>query len=130
MVVFVLDGAGEQAAAGELDGLALVVDSPDFGQGGTFDFAVDFREAQAAFGSGDGFASGLDGGVDENQGHDGGDVGLFAVQLEGGRPVSDAAEVQDCQLQSQADLLGGQADALVGVHGFEHGGGERLDVRA
>ena len=51
MIVFMLDDAGQQAAAGELDGLALLVDGADFGQGGTFDVAVDFRETQAAFGS-------------------------------------------------------------------------------
>ena len=129
MIQFVLDGAGQQAAAGKLDGPPFDIQGEDVRQGGPFDFAVDFRETEAAFRRAGAFAGGFDHGVDQHQRHDAGHVGLLAVQFEGGRPVGDAAQVQHCQLQGAAHLLGGQADALVGVHGFQHGGGQRLDFR-
>ncbi len=67
-------------------------------------------------------------GVDQRQRHEGGDVGGLAVAFEGRRSIGHPSDVDDEQLQSSPDLLGGQADALSGVHRLEHVADKFLDV--
>ncbi len=52
VIIFMLDGAGEQAAAGEVQGFAFVVEAADLGRDGAGDIAVDFGEAETSFGAG------------------------------------------------------------------------------
>ncbi len=51
-------------------------------------------------------------------------------QFERGGPIGHSAHVNDGQLQRDANLLRGQPDAFVGVHGLEHVGGELFDAWA
>ena len=45
-----------------------------------------------------------------------------SVRVEGRSVTPRRSRTVNCK--ALADLLGGEADALVGAHGFEHGGGK------
>ena len=127
MIVFVLNGTGEEAAAAELDGLSVLVGGADLGGFGAGDIGVDIGEAEAAFGAVDGGAEGFDVGVDEDHGHVWVGVDRLAIDFEGGGAILDVTDIEDGELEGMADLLSGEADAGSGVHGFEHMGDEFPD---
>jgi hypothetical protein len=66
-------------------------------------------------------------GIDQGQRHESVHVGGLAVEFERGGAVFQVAHVQHRQLQSAADLLRREADALAGVHGGEHVSDQLLD---
>src|SRR5205814_9389929 len=72
---------------------------------------VHFGEAQAAFGADSGIAERFDLWVDQNQRHEGSNIGGRASNLQGGRPIFGRANVNDGELEALANLLGGQTDA-------------------
>ena len=127
MVVFVLDGAGEQAATTETDDLALAVRRGDVDGFGAWNIGVNFWETQAAFGSFDGIVYRLPFGIDEDEWHDGSGVGRLAVEFESAGALDDFADVDDGELKRFADLLRSEADALRVIHRFEHIVDELLD---
>lgn len=127
VVDFVLDAAGEEFVAEEGVGLGVEVLVGDFDGVGAGDVAADVGEGEAAFLDDVvvGFEDG-DFGVDENEGHE--EVeGEGAVVEEPLGVFGEFFDFDDAELDGLADLLGGEADAAGGVHGFEHVGGELFE---
>jgi len=99
MISLVLDCAGEEPAAAELDLFSVLVQRPDVTASGRRIFGVNLGEAQASFRAGDGVAPRLQFGVDQHQRHEIARVGGEAVQLDRRRAIGDAAHVKDGELQ-------------------------------
>ena len=110
VVVLVLDGAGEEAAAAETDCFALAVQRGDVDRFGAPNLGVDFGKAEAAFSAIDGFVDGGPLGIDQDQRHDRDGIGGLAVEFESRRAIDGIADVDDGELERFADLLGGEAN--------------------
>ena len=130
MVGFVLDCAGEQAAAAKFEGLAFPIQGLDVNHIGPGDFGENLRETQAALRADTGWPTGMISGLRSTSGMNSATSAGWPFEFERGGAVGNAPHVKDGQLQRQADLLRGQADAFVGVHGLEHVGNQFLDAPA
>lgn len=122
-----LDGTGEEPGGFEGDGLVFLVGGTDTDAGGAGDLGRDAREAQAAFDAGVGFAEEFDFGVDEDHGHVVVGRNFLAVHPHLAGAIGDVADVEDAELNGASDLLGGEADAIGFVHGFDHVGSQSED---
>ncbi len=113
MIDFVLEGAGEQLGAFQLDGFAVEILGADTDFRGAHDFVADVRKAKAAF-----FLDLLPFPVDDLRiDEDDFVVGVLLI-----------AEVDDRDALADANLGRGEADADSLVHGLEHVGGERTQL--
>ena len=107
VVGFVLDGAAEEVFGVDVDVAAFEVEGTDADALGAVDGAVDAGEGEAAFFLVEAAVALGDLGVDEDE---------FLVFLGGV-----GGDVEDEELEGEADLVGGEADAPGFVHQVEHG---------
>ena len=120
VVEFVLDGAGEEAVGFELDRGAVEDLGFDADGERAGHIGGDFGEAQAAFALGDGFSEGFDFGVEEDHGHVRLEIGGLAVEAHGAGAFRHLGDIEDEHLEREADLLGGEAEAVGVAHGLDH----------
>ena len=113
MVGFMLDGAREQTATAELEGVAFPIQGLYVNDVRAADLGENLRKTQAAFRAAHGIADGHYLRVEKNQRHEFRHVGGLPVEFERGRAIGNAPHVEDGHLQRQANLLRGQADAFV-----------------
>ena len=126
---FMLNGAGEQTATAKLNRLAFGIERGHVHDVGACDVGEHFGKAQTTFRAGNRVAHRSNSRIDQDQGHVFLHISRFALHFDRRWPVSDAAHVDDCELNWNANLLGGKPDAFEGVHGLEHVADELLDGR-
>jgi hypothetical protein len=125
VVEFVLDDAGEQAGGFEDMREALHVLVAQADGDGADDVAAYFGEGEAAFVNTVGWAGQVfDLGVGDGEGEEEGGGDGFAVEVGVGGLGGAVLEVGNEEVEGAADLLGGEADAFLGEHGFVHVAGE------
>jgi tRNA-(ms[2]io[6]A)-hydroxylase len=120
VIHLVLQGAGQKAGGFELHRLAGEIFSPRFDAMRANDIGAEFREAQATL---DAFLfvfSTFEDRVEQYQGHVLLDLHGLSVDEHLAWAILDPADVDHGQLNRNADLLGGKADAIGGAHGFKH----------
>lgn len=123
VVALVLQAAGQQTTAIKFQHAAIQLGQAGFHKFWAGHIGAEIAHAQAAFGEEILLAVGLKFGVDEHQRHDAAHGLLLAVHhnhLRLGAFFFVLGNINDNQADIEPHLRGSQADALGGVHGFEH----------
>ena len=128
VIDLVLRGAREQSCAVKNQFLAVEAGGANGHLFRTADLGVDVGDAQATF-RGDLLAFGLaELGIKQDQRHGRVDVERLAIDKQLRGPLG-GGDIDDGEHQRVADLLRGQANSVLGVHGLNHVGGEFTDLR-
>ena len=128
MIHFMLQRAGEEAGAIEGNRVAREILRMNGDPRRPANIGGDFRDAQATFDTHFFTLRMGDFGVDENERHVGADIGGEAGEEQTRGPVA-VTDINHGELHGPAHLLGGETDAVGGVHGFQHIGGELAQLR-
>ena len=122
MIHLVLDRPGKQPTCAELEGLPTLVEGRDLDLRWAHDLSVDLRETEAALGALLWLTDRTDHRIDEDQRHEGIDVGGVTLEPQLAGAILDSAKVEHRELDGMADLLCGQSDSLGRIHRVEHVG--------